>query len=73
MLSSYFPVPAALDLEFRHLVVRWLEPVSAEKIRNHENIFVLGPTGVGKSFIACAQSLPRWSLGAIPAGCRLAS
>src|SRR5256714_77592 len=21
---------------------------------NHENIFVLGPTGVGKSFIACA-------------------
>jgi len=23
-------------------------------VRNHENIFVLGPTGVGKSFIACA-------------------
>lgn len=22
--------------------------------RNHENIFVLGPTGVGKSFLACA-------------------
>ncbi len=22
--------------------------------RNHENIFVLGPTGVGKSFVACA-------------------
>jgi DNA replication protein DnaC len=23
-------------------------------VRNHENVFVLGPTGVGKSFIACA-------------------
>src|SRR4030081_968412 len=23
---------------------------------NHENIFVLGPTGVGKSFVACAPA-----------------
>jgi hypothetical protein len=23
-------------------------------VKNHENIFVLGPTGVGKSYIACA-------------------
>jgi DNA replication protein DnaC len=23
-------------------------------VRNHENVFVIGPTGVGKSFIACA-------------------
>ncbi len=23
-------------------------------VRNHENVFVLGPTGVGKSFIALA-------------------
>jgi DNA replication protein DnaC len=23
-------------------------------VRNHDNIFVLGPTGVGKSFVACA-------------------
>jgi len=23
-------------------------------VKNHENIFVLGPTGVGKSFVACA-------------------
>ena len=23
-------------------------------VTNHENIFVLGPTGVGKSFVACA-------------------
>ena len=23
-------------------------------VRNHENVFVIGPTGVGKSFVACA-------------------
>jgi DNA replication protein DnaC len=23
-------------------------------VRNHDNIFILGPTGVGKSFVACA-------------------
>ena len=34
-------------------VVRGLTKDSAW-VRNHENIFVLGPTGVGKSFIACA-------------------
>ena len=34
-------------------VVRALAKDSAW-VRNHENIFVLGPTGVGKSFIACA-------------------
>src|SRR5271169_2318765 len=26
-------------------------------VQNHENLFVLGPTGVGKSFIACALAL----------------
>jgi len=34
-------------------VVRGLTKESAW-VRNHENIFVLGPTGVGKSFVACA-------------------
>src|SRR4249919_180786 len=34
-------------------VIRALAQESAW-VRNHENIFVLGPTGVGKSFIACA-------------------
>ena len=34
-------------------VVRALAKDSAW-VRNHENIFVLGPTGVGKSFIASA-------------------
>ena len=23
-------------------------------VRNHENVFLIGPTGVGKSFVACA-------------------
>jgi DNA replication protein DnaC len=34
-------------------VIRALTQESAW-VRNHENIFVLGPTGVGKSFLACA-------------------
>ena len=34
-------------------VIRALAQKSAW-VRNHENIFVLGPTGVGKSFLACA-------------------
>lgn len=34
-------------------VIRGLGQESAW-VRNHEHIFILGPTGVGKSFIACA-------------------
>jgi len=34
-------------------VIRALAQKSAW-VENHENIFVLGPTGVGKSFVACA-------------------
>jgi DNA replication protein DnaC len=34
-------------------VIRALAQKSAWAV-NHENIFVLGPTGVGKSFVACA-------------------
>src|SRR5216684_2178976 len=34
-------------------VIRAMTQVSAWAA-NHENIFVLGPTGVGKSFVACA-------------------
>jgi DNA replication protein DnaC len=34
-------------------VMRGLAQTSAW-VANHENIFVLGPTGVGKSFVACA-------------------
>jgi DNA replication protein DnaC len=34
-------------------VIRALTQKSAW-VTNHENIFVLGPTGVGKSFVACA-------------------
>jgi DNA replication protein DnaC len=34
-------------------VIRGLAQESAW-VRNHEHVFILGPTGVGKSFIACA-------------------
>lgn len=34
-------------------VVRGLAQESAW-VKNHENVFVLGPTGVGKSYLACA-------------------
>jgi DNA replication protein DnaC len=37
-------------------VIRALAQKSAW-VTNHENIFVLGPTGVGKSFVACALAL----------------
>src|SRR5580704_10706387 len=39
-------------------VVRGLAKDS-QWVQNHENLFVLGPTGVGKSFIACALALAR--------------
>jgi DNA replication protein DnaC len=47
------------DIDFRasrgldKSVIRALAQESAW-VRNHEHIFVLGPTGVGKSFVACA-------------------
>jgi DNA replication protein DnaC len=56
-------------------VVRALAKDSAW-VRNHENIFVLGPTGVGKSFIALAlaQKACRDGHSALYLrGCRLAS
>ena len=51
-------------------VIRALAQESAW-VRNHEHIFVLGPTGVGKSFVAVrlgAESLPRRVLGAVHSG-----
>jgi DNA replication protein DnaC len=51
--------PCIEDIDYRAArgldksVIRALSQESAW-VRNHEHIFVLGPTGVGKSFIACA-------------------
>jgi DNA replication protein DnaC len=45
-------------------------------VRNHENVFVIGPCGVGKSFIALGsgtESLSRRPLGPLSAGGRLAA
>jgi DNA replication protein DnaC len=60
MKSAKLRVDACVeDIDYRAArgleksVVRALTKESAW-VRNHENIFVLGPTGVGKSFIACA-------------------
>jgi DNA replication protein DnaC len=50
---------AVEDIDFRTTrgldksVIRALAQKSAW-VQNHEHIFVLGPTGVGKSFVACA-------------------
>jgi DNA replication protein DnaC len=47
------------DIDFRTArgldksVIRALAQESA-RVRNHEHLFILGPTGVGKSFVACA-------------------
>lgn len=47
------------DIDFRTMrgldksSIRALSQESAW-VRNHEHVFVLGPTGVGKSFVACA-------------------
>jgi hypothetical protein len=47
-------------------VIRALVQESAW-VGTHENVFVLGPTGVGKSFVACASSegVPRRVLGSL--------
>ena len=47
------------DIDFRTArgldksVIRGLSKESGW-VKNHEHVFVLGPTGVGKSFVACA-------------------
>ena len=41
-------------------------------VRQHQNIFLLGPTGIGKSFLACAlaeKGLPGWVHRLVHAGC----
>jgi DNA replication protein DnaC len=46
-------------------VIRALVQESAW-VGTHENVFVLGPTGVGKSFVrSCAEGLPRWVFGPV--------
>ena len=63
------------DLDFRsprgldRALVRSLTLDSAW-VREHQNIFLLGPTGIGKSFLACAlarEGLPGWLYGLLHA------
>ena len=53
---------------------RFQKLVEGEWINAHDNLVLVGPTGVGKSWLASAlrpQSLSRQSVGPLPAGARL--
>jgi transcriptional regulator with AAA-type ATPase domain len=73
--------PAERDIDYRATcgldksVVRALAKDSAW-VRNHENIFVIGPCGVGKSFLASAlaqKALSRRPLRSLSSRCCLAA
>jgi DNA replication protein DnaC len=51
--NSFRPIPYRTARGLDKSVIRSLTQQSAW-VGTHENIFVLGPTGVGKSFVACA-------------------
>jgi len=60
LAQARFKLSAAVeDIDFRHsrgLDRKLIRSLAAEShwVRQHHNLFLLGPTGIGKSFLACA-------------------
>jgi DNA replication protein DnaC len=60
LAQARFKIAAAVeDIDFRHargLDRKLIRSLTAESrwVRQHQQIFLLGPTGIGKSFLACA-------------------
>ena len=60
LANAKFKLSAAVeDIDFRHargLDRKLLRSLTNESswVRQHQNIFLLGPTGIGKSYLACA-------------------
>ena len=46
-----------------------LSLAEAEWVRGHRNVLVVGATGVGKTFVACAWRTPRSVAGTTPCTC----
>jgi DNA replication protein DnaC len=60
LAQARFKISAAVeDIDFRHsrgLDRKLIRSLTADSrwVRQHHNLFLLGPTGIGKSYLACA-------------------